>query len=127
VTDYQWLVLREGLPGLLVAASCSVGFWFLVASRPTWLRTLASAHGAIFVVGLLYAVVVSPYSETYPAPNPYILPFFAILGVGVASAAVAVLLAPGRAVLRLLTVLASLVSAAWIWLIGVMGIAHDWL
>ena len=125
MNTYQLRALEEALPGLLLAVAASAGQWFV--SPRNLLSVFASSHGLLFAAAFGYALAVSPYSEPFSRAGPYVLPYEILCGLGAISAASASILRVGPILGRVPFSLAGLAGGAWVWFIGGMTIAHDWL
>jgi hypothetical protein len=117
--NYLLSILEESSLVLVFLASLSIVYWY--KSR-TIFRSL---HGVILISGYIYAVIISEYTN-HGSSNYYYWPFWGLLLLGLVVAGVSFTLFKGERWVHSVHIF-TLLSAAWLWLVGSMRIAHDWL
>jgi len=119
LSDYQISTIREAWVVLVYLLLLSGLYWY---NSKLFSR---SAHGIVLFFGLVYAVVISEYTQV-GAPDYYNWPLHLILIVGLVSVVFSFRAFQGKKWVHLIHVL-TIISAFWVWFIGSMAISHDWL
>ena len=125
MSSYQLSALSQVYIFLFIPVIASLVYWFSSGSLNVRERVLSSAHGLIFVLASFFAVFISGYTETGDSSfSSYI--FLFIIFLGVISVVYSFLKYPKASLVHLLH-FPNVICAFFIFFIGGMTIAHDWI
>jgi H+/Cl- antiporter ClcA len=119
LNDYQIQTIEQ--VWILLAYLVVVSYIYWRNSRSIF----KSAHGMIIFSAFLYAVIISRYTEFDP-PHEYYWPLIGLVFIGIASAVFSITAFKGKKWMHLLH-LGTLTSGFFVWFVGSMAIAHDWV
>jgi len=124
ITDYQLSALSQIWIVLLVPLATTILYWYHSKSQFAR-RVITSSHGLILLTSFLYAVAVCPITglKNY---DSWIIPFWLILILYLISLVVSLLKFEGNKIVHI-ALIAEIISAFLIWLVGTMTITHDWM
>jgi hypothetical protein len=121
VTHYQLDALEHGWIYVAVAAVSSAVQWHFAADSR--LRVLSSLHGILFIAAFLFAVAVSPFTDTYFS---LIFPFLGLSATGLAACIANPFLGASRFIIAIATSIVSLASGACLTLFGAIVFQTTW-
>jgi len=125
MSSYQISAFSQIYIFLFIPIVVSIIYWFSSSDLNVIERILSSAHGLIFFMASLFAVFISEYTETGDSSFSSFI-FLFIIVLGVISVIYSFLKYPNSNLVHLLH-FPNLICAFFIFFIGAMTIAHDWI
>ena len=125
MTLYQSQALGQIAGFYIVPLAVSALYFFKSKGASKLQRALVSAHGLIFILASLFAILVSPYTLRENFETEWYI-FQAILVFGLASIIYAFVKFNGPKLIHLSQIL-NLLAVFFIWFVGGMTISHDWI
>jgi hypothetical protein len=119
LSDYQIQTIGQAWIALAYLLVVSATYWFNTKSA------IKSAHGLFLIVAFGYAVVVSEHTEFGP-PDYYYWPAHFFVFAGFVSTIYSLGAFKGEKWRHILHI-GTLVAGAFVWFVGLMAIAHDWI